>query len=194
MMVAMMLPSVVPQLWRYRNAIARTGETHVDRLTAVAGAGYFAVWTAFGLIAFPVGAALAALAMQQPALARGVPLAGGVVILMAGALQFTQWKARHLTCIREVPVGSRASPRDANDAWRYGARLGVLCARCCANLMAILLVAGVMNLRAMTVVTAAITAERLTPAGEGAARAVGTAVLAAGMILLARGAVGSWSG
>jgi predicted metal-binding membrane protein len=45
-------------------------------------------------------------------------------------------------------------------------RFGLHCGLSCANLTAILLVAGVMDLRAMTVVTAAITAERLAPTGE----------------------------
>ena len=39
MMVAMMLPSLVPMLWRYRQAVGRTGETRLDRLTALVGAG-----------------------------------------------------------------------------------------------------------------------------------------------------------
>jgi predicted metal-binding membrane protein len=35
MMVAMMLPSLVPMLWRYRLAVGRTGETRLGRLTAL---------------------------------------------------------------------------------------------------------------------------------------------------------------
>src|SRR5919106_7103358 len=60
MMVAMMLPSLVPMLWRYRQAVERTGETRLGRLTALVGLGYLSVWTAFGVAAFPVGVALAA--------------------------------------------------------------------------------------------------------------------------------------
>src|SRR5258707_15744361 len=41
MMVAMMLPSLVPMLWRYRQAVGRPGETRLDRLTALVGVGYF---------------------------------------------------------------------------------------------------------------------------------------------------------
>ncbi len=52
--------------------------------------------------------------------------------------------------------------------------------------MAILLVIGVMDLRAMAVVTAAITAERLAPAGRRVARAIGAAVIGAGLFLIAR--------
>ena len=54
--------------------------------------------------------------------------------------------------------------------------------------MAILLVMGVMELRAMAVVAAAITLERLAPAGERIARAIGLVVIAAGLLLLARAA------
>src|SRR5437870_6020757 len=49
MMVAMMLPSLVPMLWRYRQAVGRTGETRLGRLTALVGVGYFFVWTVFGM-------------------------------------------------------------------------------------------------------------------------------------------------
>src|SRR5262245_39330995 len=54
MMVAMMLPSLVPMLWRYRQALCRTGETRLGRLAALVGVGYFFVWTAFGIVAFPL--------------------------------------------------------------------------------------------------------------------------------------------
>jgi predicted metal-binding membrane protein len=54
--------------------------------------------------------------------------------------------------------------------------------------MVILLVLGVMDLRAMAVVTAAITAERLAPAGERVARAIGAVVVGAGLFLIARAA------
>lgn len=93
MMVAMMLLSLVPMLWRYRQAVGRTGETRLGRLTALVGVGYFFVWTVFGMAAFPLGVALATIEMQQPALARAVPIAVGVIVLMAGSLQFTAWKA-----------------------------------------------------------------------------------------------------
>jgi predicted metal-binding membrane protein len=54
--------------------------------------------------------------------------------------------------------------------------------------MATLLAVGVMDLRAMAVVAAAITVERLVPAGERAARAIGAGVVGAGVFLIARAA------
>jgi predicted metal-binding membrane protein len=117
-----------------------------------------------------------------------VPVAVGVIVLMAGALQFTAWKARHLACCREAPGHSRALPEDAGTAWRHGLRLGLHCSYCCAGPMAILLVVGVMDLRAMAIVAAAITVERLAPAGERVARATGAAVVVAGLFSLVRAA------
>jgi predicted metal-binding membrane protein len=190
MMVAMMLPSLIPMLRRYRDAVGRTGETRLGRLTALVGIGYFFVWTVFGMAAYPLGLALAAIEMRQAAVARAVPIAVGVVVLIAGALQFTRWKACHLACCREAPGRDRTLQTDAGTAWRHGLRLGLHCVRCCLGLMAILLGLGVMDLRAMAVVAVAITVERLAPAGELVARVTGAVLVAAGLLLIVRAALG----
>jgi predicted metal-binding membrane protein len=169
MMVAMMLPSLVPALWRYRQA-------GLGRLTALVGVGYFFVWTVFGMAVFPLSAALA----------RGVPVAVGVVVLMAGFFQFTAWKAHHLTCCREAGRGQVSA--DAATAWQHGLRLGLHCTKCSVGLIAILLGLGVMDLRAMAVVAVAITAERLAAAGARVARATGALAMGAGFFLIARAA------
>jgi predicted metal-binding membrane protein len=188
MMVAMMLPSLVPMLSRYHQAVGRTGDTRLNRLTALVGIGYFFVWSLFGMAAFLVGAALAAVEVQQPALARAVPVTAGVVVLTAGAIQFTGWKAHHLTCWREALRFGRPLSVNAGTAWRHGAGLALHCGRSCANLMVILLAIGIMDLCAMVFVTAAITAERLAPAGERVARVIGAVVVGAGVILIAQAA------
>ena len=188
MMVAMMLPVLVPMLWRYREAVTSAAETPLGLLTALVGMGYFCVWTLFGMVAFPLGFALAEAEMQYRALSRAVPTALGVIVLIAGACQFTAWKAHHLACCRESPERGRGLPADAGTAWRHGMRLGLHCGCCSAGLTAILLVMGVMDLRVMAVVTTAITAERLAPAGERVARAIGVIVVGAAMLLLARAA------
>jgi predicted metal-binding membrane protein len=54
--------------------------------------------------------------------------------------------------------------------------------------MAILLVIGIMDLRAMALVTVAITVERLAPVGARVARATGVVAVAAGLLLIARAA------
>ncbi len=93
---------------------------------------------------------------------------------------------RHLACCREA--GRDGVPADAGTAWRHGLSLGLHCSQCCVGLMAILLVIGVMNVLAMAVVAAAITVERLAPAGERVARATGAVALGAGLFLIVRAA------
>jgi len=184
MMVAMMLPSLVPVLWRYRQAVAAAGKTRPGRRTALVGAGYFLTWSVFGVVAFLLGITLAAIAMQRPQLARSAPAAAGAVILIAGALQFSPWKARHLDCCRAA-----MTPAGTTSPWRFGIRHGFHCSCCCVNLMAILLVVGVMDLGAMAVVAAAITIERLAPAGQRVARATGALIVGAGMVVVVRAAL-----
>jgi predicted metal-binding membrane protein len=186
MMVAMMLPSLVPSLWRYRQAAGGAGEPRPGGLTVLVGLAYFSVWTAVGAAVYPLGLALAAAAMHQPALSRAVPLAAGAVVLIAGLIQLTSRKAHHLACCRAEPGSGRDFRPDAATAWRHGLRLARHCVCCCGNLMAILLVAGVMDLLAMAVVTAAITSERLLPVAERIARGIGVIVVAAGVFLVAR--------
>src|SRR5262249_38165745 len=137
MMMAMMLPSLVPVLERYRQALGLAGETRRAMLTGLVGMGDFLGWTGFWRAAVPLGGGLATLEMRQPLLARAVPIAVGVIVVIAGALQFTAWKARHLACCRAAPGSARVVPSDAGTAWRYGLRLGVHCSCCCAGLTAV---------------------------------------------------------
>jgi predicted metal-binding membrane protein len=188
MMAAMMLPSLVPMLRRYRQAVGGSGRVRTGSLTVLVGAGYFAVWAALGMAVFPLGAALAAAAMQEPALARAFPLAEGAVVLFAGVLQFTAWKARRLACCHDMPRPCHLAPASPGPALRHGLGLGIHCIACCANLTVILLVVGVMDLGVMVLVTAAITAERLLPAGESVARVIGAVLAATGLLLITRAA------
>jgi predicted metal-binding membrane protein len=189
MMVAMMLPSLVPLLRRVRDAASEAGETRLGRLTALMGAGYFFVWTVCGMGAYALGVALAWVEMRIPLLARAVPIAVGVVVLLAGALQFTVWKTHYLACCR-APGRCAPLPANGGAAWRDGLRLGLHCCYCCAGLTAMLLVLGIMELRLMAVVMTAITLERLAPAAERVARAIGAIVVGAGLLLIARAALG----
>jgi predicted metal-binding membrane protein len=185
MMAAMMLPSLVPMLCRYRRAVGTRGEPRLGPLTALVGMGYFFVWTVVGMAVYAAGIALAAAAMQQPALARAVPAAAGAAVLLAGALQFTAWKAHHLACCRSAPERCTL-PAAAGAAWRYGLRLGTHCTCSCAGLTMMLLVIGVMDLRAMGAVTAAVTIEHLAPAGRRVSHAIGAVVAVAGLVWIAR--------
>lgn len=182
MMVAMMLPVLVPMLHHYRRSLDTMARP--DFLTLCFGLGYFAVWIALGAAIYPAGIALAVTAMASPALSRSAPLVFGVVVLIAGLLQLTHWKTRLLVCCR--PGHAALLRTDAAGAWRHGLRLGIDCCRCCAGPTAVLLALGVMDLRAMALAMAAIAAERLLPGGERIARGTGVVAIGAGVSLVAR--------
>ena len=184
MMVAMMLPALVPMLRRYRLAIGPMAGVRLGALTLYVGAAYFAVWVALGLIVFPFGVALATLAMRVPAIASAVPVVTGLAVILGGASQFTDWKARQLACCHGLPAKDARLAADASTAWRHGLRLGIRCIHCCAGLTAILFVLGVMDLWVMTAVAAAITLERRVTARVRAARGIGAVAVLTGVALL----------
>jgi len=186
MMVAMMLPSLTPMLWHYRQAAGAAGAARSSRLTAIVGAGYFFVWAVVGTVVFPLGVALAATLMREPALARFVPMVVGVAVLIAGARQQSGWKTRHLAFCRNMLGCSHSLPADAGSAWRHGLRLGLHCSQSCASLTAVALGLGVMDVRVMAAVTAVVTAEHLAPAGVRVARITGTLGVVAGLLLIVR--------
>jgi predicted metal-binding membrane protein len=188
MTAAMMLPSLVPMLARYRTAIGRAGQSRPALPIALAALGYFCAWTLLGIAVLPLEAALAAIETQAPAVARVAPLATGIVVLMAGALQFSAWKRRRLACCRAIPGCRGRPPVDHSGAWRFGLQLGSDCVHCCAGLTAILLAAGIMELRAMALVTAAITVERLVPPRLHAAEIVGAVALGVGSFIIVQAA------
>src|SRR6185503_15606559 len=85
MMVAMMLPTLVPMLPRHRGLSS----------LLVAG-GYYTAWLLLGAALFPAGAALADVAMRNAAVARHAPAATGLILIIAGAWQSSAWKSREI--------------------------------------------------------------------------------------------------
>ncbi|MCA8018488.1 DUF2182 domain-containing protein [Burkholderia metallica] len=192
MTVTMMLPVLAPMLWRYRQSIGPQAAVRPAGLVVLAGAGYFAVWMTVGALVFAAGAALTSVAARWPWLARATPFTAGAVVLAAGVLQFSGWKARRLACCRQDATCAHPSRGDTGAAWRYGVRAALRCGACCGNLMTVALAVGMMDLRVMAAVTVAIAAERLAPAGGRIgvriARLVGCVAAGGGLAMIARGA------
>jgi predicted metal-binding membrane protein len=186
MMVAMMLPSLVPMLSRYRRSIRVRDDIRLSKLTLLAGVGYFFVWVVFGTVAYALGTSLAAIEMRWPALAGCVPLATGIVLLLAGCVQLSTVKARQLGRCREAPTCGQSLAGDAWGACRHGLGLGVHCGLCCFSFMLILLVSGVMNLGVMAILAVAINMERLLPWPETISRVNGFVTVAAAILVFVR--------
>jgi len=163
MMVAMMLPSLLPVLVRSK-----------CKSRLVLAIGYFFVWLIFGLIAYPIGLLISNILMQSPVIAKTVPVAIAMILICCGLFQFTSVKANRLACCTRTDNGHRSS-------WKSGLQLGFDCAICCLGFMSILLVIGVMDLRAMAIVAIAITIERIFPR---TAKIIGFVILCASAVML----------
>jgi predicted metal-binding membrane protein len=167
MMVAMMLPSLAAMLRSYPTDL---------RGLLKAGGAYFVVWTIAGTAVYPAGLALAAAEMRWPPLARAVPLAGGIMLAVAGIVQLTPWKARQLDVCR--------NPTACATSWQHGFHFGRHCALCCSPQMAALLILGVMNLWVMLAVAIGITVERVAPRPVVWARVTGAVILVMGAVAI----------
>jgi predicted metal-binding membrane protein len=186
MMVPMMLPSLVPMLSRYRRSVRGADGIHLHGLTALVGVGYFVIWAALGAAAYAAGAGVMAVEMRWGMVAQWLPVAAGMVLLAAGGVQFTPWKARQLALCREGSGCGCPPVPNALGAWRHGLRLGVRCSLCCGSLTLALLAIGMMDLVAVAAVTLAISAERLAPVPLRVARVAGVAIVVVGVLTIAR--------
>ena len=199
MMVAMMLPSAMPMLLLYRRVIAfratqndtGMGKNAVVKLyrkastsTSAVAAGYFFIWTLFGLVTYAIGSLIARGAMHWEALSRALPLAGGIALCVAGMYQITAWKRACLTHCRD-PLTLVSQHLHGNEfgGLRLGIHHGTFCVACCWGLMLMQLVLGVMNLGVMIAVALVIALEKVLPRGEWVARSSGAAAILGGVFI-----------
>ena len=189
MMIAMMLPSTMPMLLLYRRAAAFRGEPNLGRSLLVLGAGYFGVWTLFGITAYAIGVIVSRGAMRSSDFSRAVPLIAAVALGFAGIYQLTPWKSACLKHCRD-PLSLVAGHLHGGGfgALRLGIHHGTFCAACCWALMLIQIVLGVMNLTVMVAVAVVIALEKLLIRGEWVAKATGFAAIAGGLAMAANAA------
>ncbi|MGE5116576.1 MAG: DUF2182 domain-containing protein [Betaproteobacteria bacterium] len=193
MMAAMMLPSAAPMILLHADAAERRGEPRA--VPALFVLGYLAVWSGFGAAATALQYALERLALLSPMMqATSVGLAGAVLVA-AGAYQWTPAKRGCLTHCRSPLAFFMAYWRPGRaGAFAMGARHGLYCLGCCAPLMLLLFVGGVMNLAWIAGIAAFVMVEKFVPAGHWVSRAAGVLLVVWGLAtLLGAGQLaGSW--
>src|SRR5262249_19846560 len=145
-------------------------------------AGYLVVWGLLGAPAYGLTVGSDHLLAAVPALAaRAAPL-GGALLVLCGLFQLTPLKDTCLTHCRAPHLFLAPHWRDGlGGAFRMGAEHGLFCAGCCASLMVVLLVVGIMNLAWMVALSALIYLEKVVPAGRLIGRVAGVALCAAGL-------------
>ncbi len=165
MTAAMMLPSAAPAA-RHVARLAR----HVPTLGFTAG--YLAVWTGYGLLAYGVFRLVTSLDIGWLAWDRGGPYAAGGVIVAAGFYELTPLKRVSLRRCRSAPH---------RNAFRSGLAHGLDCVGCSGALMAVLFVLGAMSLFWMAVVAGVIFVEKVLRRGPRLAPVFAVAVVALGI-------------
>jgi predicted metal-binding membrane protein len=188
MMVAMMLPSTLPMLLKLRLSSARTEHHNFEARALFAAAGYFLIWILIGIVVYALGVAFAIATMRMLWLSRLTPALSGAALIIAGIIQFTPWKMSALQRCRASDCDTTFTCDALKGSWRYGLKQGVACAICCAAPMLVLLVLGVMNHIAMTVIAVVITVEKLLPRPEATVRLFGAVAFVLGLSILLRSA------
>ena len=180
MMAAMMFPALIPVVLAYAG-FARGREQLVVLATVAFVTGYLIVWGALGIPARGLLVVGERAMAAMPALAR----AGGAVLVLCGLYQLTPLKD---ACLRHCRVPQLFLGHHWRDgiggALVLGAHHGLYCAGCCASLMLVLLVVGVMNVGWMVALSAIIYLEKILPGGLALGRLAGLALCGAGALRL----------
>ena len=188
MMVAMMVPSAAPMVIAFLGVNHRR-ETAGRPLVPVGIflAGYLAVWTAYSAAATLAQWGLHRAALLSPAMAATSPFLSGGLLVVAGIFQWTPLKHLCLNGCRSPLSFLMSEWRDGRSgAFIMGLRHGSYCVGCCWVLMALLFVAGVMNLLWVAVIALFVMAEKMLPRGELLGHVTGVALVAAGVGLIVR--------
>lgn len=192
MMVAMMTPAAAPMILMFSTIHRRrTAEGRPAVPTAIFVLGYLVVWTIYSVVAAVGQAGLHAAALLSPAMAATSPLLAGGLLVAAGVFQWTPLKRACLAACRSPLSFLMTGWREGRaGAFVMGFRHGLYCLGCCWALMALLFVAGVMNLLWIAVLAVAVLVEKVVPRGDLVGRLVGVVLVAAGVLLVTRGVIG----
>ena len=186
MMVAMMLPSALPMVLTFA-AVARNrqrlGRPYVPTIVFVSG--YLAIWSAFSAVAAASQWLLHRHALLSPSMATTSAIFGGVLLIGAGVFQFTPLKRSCLTRCRGTLEFIFTRWREGRSgAFAMGLEHGVFCTGCCWALMALLFVAGVMNILWVAALTVLVCLEKILPARARVSFATGIVLAGWGVFIL----------
>jgi predicted metal-binding membrane protein len=189
MMVAMMLPSAAPTILMFGGVARRRqleGRPAVP--VAVFTLGYLAVWVFYAIVAAAAQWQLHRLALLSPSMAAASPALAGGLLIAAGVYQWMPFKAACLShCRSPLHFFSTEWREGVGGALAMGMRHGSYCVGCCWLLMALLFVAGVMNLVWVAVIASFVLLEKLVPRGDWIGRVGGLAMVAWGVWVMSGG-------
>jgi predicted metal-binding membrane protein len=187
MMVAMMVPSVAPLLLMFARANRQKGGSRVVGSAGVLLLGYLLAWVGFSILATLAQWRLHSAALLSPMMVTTSSIFGGLLLVAAGVFQFTPLKRACLVRCRSPLSFLMSDWRDGQwGTFVMGLKHGAYCVGCCWMLMALLFVAGVMNLLWVAAIAVFILVEKVAPRGNLIGRIAGAALIVAGIALIVR--------
>lgn len=191
MMAGMMLPSAAPALLLYAGVVRRSPDagSAAARVYAFAG-GYLLVWTLFSLAATALQRVFANALVLSPMMEPRSPVFAGLLLIAAGAFQFTPYKRTCLSaCRNPAEFLTRHWRRGLAGGFYMGIANGLYCLGCCWALMLLLFAGGVMNLWCIAALTVFVLLEKVTRLGAQGGRLSGVLLAGLGLWSLLRTAL-----
>ena len=188
MMVAMMIPSAAPMILIFAAINRKRREQERPFVpTAMFLSGYIIVWTMFSAVAALAQWVLHSLALLSPAMVGTSPLMAGALLISAGIFQWTSLKSACLSHCRSPLAFIMTDWREGRTgALVMGLKHGAYCTGCCWILMALLFVAGVMNLWWIAIISIFVLVEKLAPRGLVIGRGAGLLFAVWGLWMILR--------
>jgi predicted metal-binding membrane protein len=186
MMVAMMLPSAAPTILLFAGVSRRRRQQGRPAVpVALFTLSYLLVWTVYAAVAATAQWQLHRLTLLSPTMASASPLLAGGLLIAAGLYQWMPLKGACLSHCRS-PLGffSTEWREGARGALLMGMRHGSFCVGCCWLLMALLFVAGVMNLVWVAAIAGFVLLEKLVRGGETLGKVAGVGLVLWGVWIL----------
>jgi predicted metal-binding membrane protein len=179
MMTAMMLPSAAPMILLFSKVQRKRRADQSPHVpTGIFVGGYLAVWALFSGGATLAQGGLHAATLLSDSMALASPMSGGIVLMAAGAFQWTPLKDACMTrCASPLSFIMTQWREGAAGALRMGLSHGLYCLGCCGLLMAILFVTGVMNPAWVAGVASFVLLEKALPGHRWPSRLGGVLLL-----------------
>ena len=163
MMVAMMSPSIIPTVLMFATVNKAKQKNNLQYTpTYIFYFGYLITWVLFSIAISIIQYPLHQINLMNPFMASMNSYFSALVFILAGIYQLTPYKNACLDKCRSPLSLVMSKWKDGNiGALRMGIGHGFYCVFCCWFLMAILLVAGVMNLYFVVALTIFVLLEKL---------------------------------
>ena len=188
MMVAMMVPTAASMILIFAKVQRqRRAQERPYVPTGIFVSGYLLVWAGFSVLATLAQWGLHSAALLSPMMGSTSPVLGGLLLLAAGLFQWTPLKYACLQHCRSPLSFLMTEWREGHrGALSMGLRHGSYCTGCCWLLMALLFVAGVMNVLWVAILTAFVLIEKVAPRGDMVGRVAGVVLVLAGLMMLSQ--------